>query len=92
MAFAQELKDISRQIRNLSKKQRRAAASSPRGLRACVRGEHHPAHHPRSLAVYVLARHSSGVAVDGTARAAKALTDPPSQSRVQELTESDRRS
>lgn len=93
MAFAQELKDISRQIRNLSKKQRRAAAPSRRGRRACVRGERHPAHHPRSLAVYVLARHSSSVAVDFMSgrgwrhcQSGKSF-DPPSQSRVQESTE-----
>ena len=49
MAFVQELKDILRQIRNLSKNQKRAAASSWRGQRACVRGERHPA-----LAVRVL--------------------------------------
>ena len=48
-----ELKNISRQIRNLGKKQRRAAAS-----------KRHPAHNPRSLPVCVLAGHSLSAAVD----------------------------
>ena len=93
MAVAQELKDISRQIRNLSKKQRRAAASSRRGQRACASGQRHPAHNPRSLAVYVLAGHSSSVAVDFMSgrgwrhcQSGKSF-DPPGQSRVPTLTE-----
>ena len=55
MSFVQEVKDIPRQIRNLSKKQRRAAA-------VCVANA--TRHTPRILPVYVLARHSSSVAVD----------------------------
>jgi len=64
MSAAEELRNISRKIKNMAKKRKRALASHGNPSQKYTYGNRCSPQSPKSMVVYVLAGHSSCVAVD----------------------------